>query len=85
MGRWQEAERPRLSKKPKPVSLASRIATTWKVATATILSLMAVVAVGIVVISIIGSTLPEFAVHRHTAEIDATFQRVRLVAQVYVS
>ena len=28
---------------------------------------------------------PEFAVHRHTAGIDATFQRVRLVAQVYVS
>src|ERR1700760_2984767 len=25
--------------------------------------------------------LPEFAVHRHTAKIDATFQRVRLVAQ----
>ena len=28
---------------------------------------------------------PEFAVHRHTAGIDKTFQKVRLVAQVYVS
>ena len=32
-----------------------------------------------------GRARPEFAVHRHTAGIDATFQKVRLVAQVYVS
>src|SRR5690349_15909686 len=29
--------------------------------------------------------VPEFAVHRHTTGIDATFQRVGLVAKVYVS
>jgi hypothetical protein len=57
MLRWQEAERRRVAEKPKPVSFASRIAAGWKGVTTVTLSLAAVVAVGIVVISITSSIL----------------------------